>query len=70
VRKQQSKANIDYNSNFNSKEDFTYLYDGVSYGSKDEWMSGLEIQDGDQTIFSIEPINNNIADHQVYAIIQ
>jgi hypothetical protein len=30
-----SEDNFDYNSNFDSEEDFTDLYDGVSYGSED-----------------------------------
>jgi hypothetical protein len=47
-----SENNFDYNSNFDTKEDFTDLYKGVSHSSEDEWMSGLELQDDEPAIFS------------------
>jgi hypothetical protein len=47
-----SQDNFDFNGNFDSEEAFTELYDSVSYASEDEWMSGLEFQDEDPTIFS------------------
>jgi hypothetical protein len=63
------KENFDYVSNY-SEEDFTDLYDGVSYISEDEWMSGLKLHNGEPTIFSSEP-NHDISNyHQVYAILE
>jgi hypothetical protein len=38
-----------------SEEDFTNCYGSVSYSSKDEWVSGLELYDDEPTIFSSEP---------------
>jgi hypothetical protein len=65
------EENFDDSSNFDSKEDFVDLYDGVSYGSNDEWMLGLELDDKEPTIFSSEPNNNNNNTcPQVYGIIE
>jgi hypothetical protein len=64
------EENFDDSSNFDSKEDFVDLYDGVSYGSNDEWMLGLELDDKEPTIFSSEPNNSNNTCPQVYAIIE
>jgi hypothetical protein len=46
-----SEENFDCASNY-TEEDFTDLYEGVSYGSEDEWMPGLELHDDEPTIFS------------------
>jgi hypothetical protein len=54
-----SKENLDCNSYFNSEEDLTALYDGVSYRSEEEWMSGLELEDDEPTIFSSKPNYSN-----------
>jgi hypothetical protein len=64
------EENFDDNSNFDSKEDFADLCNGVSYGSNDEWMSGLELDDDEPTIFSLEPNNSNNTCRQVYTIIE
>jgi hypothetical protein len=58
-----SKDNIYFNNNFDSEEDLTDPCDSVSYGSEDEWMSNLELQDDDPTIFSSKLNNNNTARH-------
>jgi hypothetical protein len=58
-----------YSINNYSVEDFTAHYGDVSYNSKDEWMSGLELYDDEETIFSSG--NNHCTNnrHQVYVII-
>jgi hypothetical protein len=56
-----SEDNNNFTSNFDSDEDFTDLYVGVSYGFEDEWMLGLELRDDDPTIFSSEPDNKSTA---------
>jgi hypothetical protein len=56
----RSDGNSDGINNY-SKEDFTACYGDVSYSSKDEWMSGLELYDDENTIFSLDAnryINN------------
>jgi hypothetical protein len=42
-----------YNISNYLEEDFTACYGNVSYSSEDEWMSGLEPHDDEQTIFSL-----------------
>jgi hypothetical protein len=64
-----SEENIDCIINY-SEEDFTDLYDSVSYGSEDVWTSGLELHDDEPTIFSSEPNYDISTSHQVYAIIK
>jgi hypothetical protein len=64
------EGNFDCNNNFDSEEDFTDLSDGVSYGSEEEWMSSLEIQDDKPTIFFSEPYYSNNTCSQVYATIE
>jgi hypothetical protein len=64
------EGNFDCNNNFDSEEDFTDLSDGVSYGSEEEWMSSLEIQDDEPTIFFSEPYYSNNTCSQVYATIE
>jgi hypothetical protein len=54
-----SEKNFDGSCNFNSKEDFADLYDSVSYGSDDEWMSSLELDADEPAIFSSKPNNSN-----------
>jgi hypothetical protein len=54
-----SEESFDYNNNFDSEVDFVDLYDGVSYGSDDEWMSGLELDDDEPTILSSQPDSSN-----------
>jgi hypothetical protein len=64
----ESEGNSDSISNY-SKEDFTACYGDISYSSEDEWMSGLEIYDDEQTIFSLDANHNISTQHQVYVII-
>jgi hypothetical protein len=46
----ESEGNSYSISNY-SEEDFIARYGDVSYSSEDEWMSGLEMHDDEQTIF-------------------
>jgi hypothetical protein len=66
-----SMDNIDFkiSNKFDFKEEFADLYDGVSYASKEEWMSSLALQDNDLIITSSELDNNNTVCHQVYVVI-
>jgi hypothetical protein len=41
------------NSNSYSKEDFMICYHNISNVSEDTWKSGLELNDDEQTIFSL-----------------
>jgi hypothetical protein len=63
-----SEGNFDSISNY-SKEDFTARYGNVSYISEDEWMSGLELYDNEQTIFSSDANHCISNQHQVYVVI-
>jgi hypothetical protein len=65
-----SEESFDNSSNFDSEEDFVDIYDGISYGSNDKWMSSLELDDDEPTIFSSEPNYSNSTCRQVYAIIK
>jgi hypothetical protein len=58
---EQSDSIINY-----SEEDSTARYGGVSDGSEDEWMSGLELYNSEPTIFSSNPNQNINNHHQVY----
>jgi hypothetical protein len=64
-----SQENFDCVCNY-PEGDFTDLFGGVSYGSEDEWMSGLEIHDDEPTIFSSEPNIDISNHHHVYAILK
>jgi hypothetical protein len=48
-----SEGNPDSISNY-SEEDFITRYGDVSYSSENEWMSGLDLHDDEQTIFSLD----------------
>jgi hypothetical protein len=52
-----------------SEGEFTARYGDVSYSSEDEWMSGLELHNDEQTILSSDANHCISNQHQVYAII-
>jgi hypothetical protein len=58
-----------YNISNYSEEDFIAHYGDVSFSSEDEWMSGLEMHDDEQTIFFSHSNHCTSNLHQVYIII-
>jgi hypothetical protein len=64
----ESEQNSDSINNY-SEEDFTACYGDVSYNSEYKWMSGLELYDDEQTIFSSDANRYISNQHQVHVII-